>query len=393
MNIKKTIKAGVVHLTNIKNELLNREYDALQAYLRGDSNVVLYSANKQQAKRLYKKIKPEKEYPLSIRKDLIRVEKKDTKIAKYWARIPVAGRRGGVWVAIKPHEDIHEDVEICESKLIRRDGEFFLHITIEKEIHFERKEKKGFLFYAPSGLILSEKTAIIGVDIGEAVPIASVVRFGSEKEARFYGREVRGIRAHYNHLRKSIGRKKVKHGIKVIKRIGDAERRKVRDILHKATRMIVNEAKDLRERGFEPVIVVGDLKGHRKPRIKGKPRCRKKNRKIHTMPSYQIKEMLRYKSLWEGIPIAFVNESYTSARCHRCKSDGIRKKGLFMCPNCGLEYNSHLNAANNICDRFLGYMLGNRASVNMPQTPTAFSVPEKGTSGEAMCDGGSHLRW
>ena len=162
MNIKKTIKAGVVHLTNIKNELLNREYDALQAYLRGDSNVVLYSANKQQAKRLYKKIKPEKEYPLSIRKDLIRVEKKDTKIAKYWARIPVAGRRGGVWVAIKPHEDIHEDVEICESKLIRRDGEFFLHITIEKEIHFERKEKKGFLFYAPSGLILSEKTAIIG---------------------------------------------------------------------------------------------------------------------------------------------------------------------------------------------------------------------------------------
>ena len=28
---------------------------------------------------------------MSIRKDLIKVEKRDTKIAKYWARIPVAG--------------------------------------------------------------------------------------------------------------------------------------------------------------------------------------------------------------------------------------------------------------------------------------------------------------
>ncbi|KPV62750.1 MAG: hypothetical protein AOA65_1645 [Candidatus Bathyarchaeota archaeon BA1] len=87
----------------------------------------LYSANKQQAKRFYRKIKPNKEYPLSIRKDLLRVERRNTKIAQYWARILVKGRRGGVWVAIKPHCPITPDMEICESKLFKRNGDFYLH--------------------------------------------------------------------------------------------------------------------------------------------------------------------------------------------------------------------------------------------------------------------------
>ena len=53
---------------------------------------------------------------MSIRKDLIKVEKRDinTKLTKYWARIPVKGRRGGVWVAIKPHEEIKPEYEICD---------------------------------------------------------------------------------------------------------------------------------------------------------------------------------------------------------------------------------------------------------------------------------------
>jgi len=44
--------------------------------------------------RYYRKINLDKEYPLSIRKDLLKIEYRDTKIAEYWARIPVKGRRG-----------------------------------------------------------------------------------------------------------------------------------------------------------------------------------------------------------------------------------------------------------------------------------------------------------
>ncbi len=63
---------------------LEKEYDNLQRFLHGGESVKLYSANKQQAKRFYKKIKTNKEYLISIRKDLLKVERRrDTKIAEY----------------------------------------------------------------------------------------------------------------------------------------------------------------------------------------------------------------------------------------------------------------------------------------------------------------------
>ena len=137
------------------------------------------------------------------------MEKRDTKIAKYWARIPVAGRRGGVWVAIKPHCEIPEDVEICESKLFRRDGEFYLHLTIQREIDFGKVET-GYVLYAPPSFTVNEKTVVIAIDIGEANPIASVELWGfgmQRRNVRFLSREIRSIRAHYNWLKKSVGRR------------------------------------------------------------------------------------------------------------------------------------------------------------------------------------------
>jgi len=66
--VLKVVKAKIVCLTKIKEKLLLEEYENLQKFLHGEENVKLYSANKQQAKRYYKKIKPNKEYPLSIKK-------------------------------------------------------------------------------------------------------------------------------------------------------------------------------------------------------------------------------------------------------------------------------------------------------------------------------------
>jgi len=133
LKVKKTIQAKIVFLTKIKEQLLEQEYSNLQKLLHGES-VELYSANEQQAKRFYPKIKPNKEYPLSIRKDLLKIERRNTKIVEYWAKIPVKGRRGGIWVAIKPHCLMEPDMEICESKLFKRNGRFYLHIVVQKEV-------------------------------------------------------------------------------------------------------------------------------------------------------------------------------------------------------------------------------------------------------------------
>jgi len=378
MKVKKTVKAKIVHLTKIKRQLLEEEYENLQRFLHGE-DAELYSANKQQAKRFYRKAKPNKEYPLSIRKDLLKIEQRNTKIAEYWAKIPVKGRRGGVWVAIKPHCPIEPDMEICESKLFKRNGEFYLHIVVQKEVDVPNPE-------------LTDKTVIIACDIGEANPITTVELWNhgtKRRNVQFLGKEIRGIRTLYSRIRKVIGRKKVKHGAKVLDKI-DRETRKVNDVLHKATRRIVDRVKELIEEGLKPIIVYGDLKNVRKPRVKWKKRCRKNYRKVHTMSSHKIKHMLTYKALWEGIPCLGINESYTSQLCWRCGSiNTMIRKRLFRCKDCGLEYNRDLNGAVNIGNRLLGYMLNSRGSREPPLTSPVYSAPKGDLSAISVCEGGS----
>ncbi|MFX0162752.1 MAG: IS200/IS605 family accessory protein TnpB-related protein, partial [Candidatus Hodarchaeota archaeon] len=184
-------------------------------------------------------------------------------------------------------------MEICESKLFKINGEFYLHITVQKEVEVPKPE------------LTNKTTVVIACDIGEATPLVSVELWDQgrkRKNAQFQGEEIRRLRAHYNNLKKQVGQKKIKHAANWIKtRVGNKEKRKVNDILHKATTKIVNRAKSLKRSGYEPVIVFGDLKNVRQTRVKGKTRCRKNNRKIHTMSSYKIKQMLTYKALWEEV--------------------------------------------------------------------------------------------
>ena len=377
MKARRTIKAKIVHLTKGKQRLLDEEYANLQRLLQGE-DAELYSANRQQAKRFYEKVKPNKEYPLSIRKDLLKVELRKTRIAKHWARIPVKGRRGGLWVAIKPHCPIEPDMEVCESKLFKKSGDFYLHISVQKEVRIPKPE-------------ITNKTVLVACDIGEANPLTSVELWNqgkTRKDVQFLGREIRNIRSHHNNLKKCVGRKKIKHAVRWIKKhIENSETRKVNDILHKATTRIMNRTKSLKESGHQPIIVFGDLKRTRQPRIKGKTRCRKNNRKIHTMSSHKTKHMLTYKALWEEIPVVSLNEAYTSQLCWRCKGLNTEiKKRSFRCKDCGLEYNRDLNGAVNIGNRLLGYMLKSRAvpqsvtaierEVNQPQTSPVFNAPK-----------------
>jgi len=375
MKIQKVIKCGIVELTKIKEQLLTEEYENLQRFLGGDNNIKMYSANKQQAKRFYKKIKPDKEYPLSIRKDVIKIEKRDTKIARYWAKIPVAGKRGGIWVAIKPHQDIPDDVEFGESKLFRKNGRWFLNLTIEKEVNAKEVNDKNFKGYEFGE---NKRPVVIGIDIGDKNPITSVELWGSEKKnVQFLGKEIREIRTKYYWARKSIGRKKVKHGVRVIKKIGAKESRKVNDILHKITAKIIQRAVELKQQGYDPIIVFGDVKNIKPKHKKGEKRNRKLNRILNSVPTYKVKQMLTYKALWNGISVFYVNEAWTSKTCHRCGSrDTAVKDRLFKCNICGLEYNRDLNGAVNIGNRLFGYMLKSGGSSEPPLTPPEISVPK-----------------
>jgi len=84
MKAKKTIKAKILELRKGKEELLRREYENWQRYLNGDKAAQPYSATKQQAERLLKRIgkpKERKEYPLILRRDVYRADKVNVVLA------------------------------------------------------------------------------------------------------------------------------------------------------------------------------------------------------------------------------------------------------------------------------------------------------------------------
>jgi|Deesub1362A_J573_1020465.scaffolds.fasta_scaffold02050_8 putative transposase len=86
----KTIKAKIISPTRRKERLLEAEYQGFQEVLH-KGNAPIYSATRQQAERQRRRIKKPKHrhYPLIIRRDTLKIEKRDTKLVTYWARFRV----------------------------------------------------------------------------------------------------------------------------------------------------------------------------------------------------------------------------------------------------------------------------------------------------------------
>jgi putative transposase len=238
---------------------------------------------------------------------------------------------------------------------LRKNNEWWLHITVAKEMEYSK-------------LNLNR---VIAIDIGDK-NIATKVELidGKVKNPKFYGREVRGIRRHFYRLRRKLGEKKL---LKVIKRIGGEEHRKVNDVLHKISKEIVDRAKELRA-----TIVIGNLKG-----IRRKRRNRTLNRIVNRMPYYRLTRYIRYKAEWEGVPVLLIPEYNTSKTCYRCGKEGKRlNQARFKCPNCGLDYfNADLNGAINLAKLSPSYMGGGGAELTRPKTPcetTSLACSHKG---------------
>jgi len=340
MLVSKTIKCRIFKPTKCKYNFLNQEYRNFQEFMKLESNdldflsdkVLIYSVYKQEATRFYKRINSKKEYPISVRKDCLKIKEVNNKLAKYWIRIPVKAKRGGIWLAIKPHQEFPKVFEICESKLLKKNNNFYVYVTIKKEIEI----KKSY-------------SSILAIDIGEKV-LATVLLNG---RPIFCGREIRGIRRHYAWLRKRLGERKL---LKVIKRISDKEKRIVNLKLHEISKQIVSLAYQ-----HNSLILLGDLKGIRKL-AKGK----RFNRIINSMPYLKLTQFITYKANWQGIQVMRINEKETSKTCSKCGYEGKsnrKNQGLFICKNCGYQVNADFNGVKNIKKRFEDYMSSNGALV------------------------------
>lgn len=330
MLVAKTLKLKVENPTKTKFNLLEEEYEKLNFFLKTGIDLGIYSANKQQALRFYKKIKQEKEYPLSIRNDLIRISEN-----KRFVRIPVKGRRGGVWLPVKCYEEIPSDCKIRESKVKRKNNYFIILLTVQKEVE-----------------IKTSYSSVLAVDLGERIIATAVL--SCDQRPTFYGKEIRGIRRHYSWLRKRLGERKL---LKKIKQIGNKEKRLIDYHLHKISKTIVSLSHQTNS-----LIVLGNLKGIRKF-AKGK----RMNRIVSTMPFYKLTKYIEYKANWLGIRVIKINEKGTSHTCSRCGSEGKRPyQGLFVCKKCGYQVNADYNGAKNIMKRGLETILSSNGAVVEP---------------------------
>ncbi|KXB05775.1 hypothetical protein AKJ49_00045 [candidate division MSBL1 archaeon SCGC-AAA382A03] len=354
MKVEKTIKCKITDLTERKRKALEREYEGLQKYLHENEDIELYSANKQQAKRYYRKIKDGKEYPISVRKDLIDLKIMDNVVSKYWLKVRVASVYGGINVPLKPHTQIPVKgggVEYCESKILKKDDEFYFHLTIEKTVQAK-----------------SSYSGLLAIDIGQKYLAVSVA--SHRNNPKFQGREIRGIRRHYNWLRKKLGNKKLKDEIT---RLSDKESRKVDQKIHEIAKELVEEADE-----HDELIVVGDLKGLRE---NSKNKGKTMNRIISNFPYYKFVKYLEYKANEKGIQVLKMNEHYTSQKCSRCGAAGKRaNQGLFKCPRCEYEINADYNGAKNIFQR-AKVALGNIPNVGVVSEPAHNSSEMVFTSG------------
>ncbi|MBU2613923.1 transposase [Patescibacteria group bacterium] len=150
------------------------------------------------------------------------------------------------------------------------------------------------------------------------------------------GKELQHIHKKYMYMRKNL-QKNGKY--KKLKEVKDRESRIVRDINHKMSSKVVDIAIQ-----NNCGIKMEDLKNIRNTTKQAKSF----KYSMNCWSFYQQQQMIEYKAKLHGIPIIYVEPSYTSQICSRCGWIGNRNDKAFKCLNCGHVDHADVNASFNI---------------------------------------------
>ena len=214
------------------------------------------------------------------------------------------------------HKELLSKGEVKEILL----GERFVYIPVR--VHVDLSEPKGF----------------VAVDVNED-NITYVTSDG--KAAKIY-LGIKRLREIYHQKKTKIQREvRGKKRDELLRKYGERETNRIKDILHKATRFIADTLKGY---GF----ILENLKGLRKSANKKVKKYNKKSgrvqevsvrtkemkRRLNLLPFHQIQSYIEYKALLNGSPVDYVSPHNTSKICARC---GGLVNSLRACPYCGLD--------------------------------------------------------
>lgn len=148
---KLTVKAKITDNSKTKLFLIESEYWNYQTYLQSGcknaEGINLYSATKQQAERVLKRIKeeepkPKKQYPLVLRRDLVDIQKDSKFPCLYWMKIPVYPKSINVRIQTSCKYDLSSKQysSIRESKIVKiQKNDWYIYVTIEKRNTFKSR--------------------------------------------------------------------------------------------------------------------------------------------------------------------------------------------------------------------------------------------------------------
>jgi putative transposase len=196
--------------------------------------------------------------------------------------------------------------------------------------------------YAYISVTIPEEAAIepegyLGVDRNTTGHIAVVANPMTGKVLKL-GKEAEYIHKKYKNMRRKLQKNEKYREVKKIKK---RERNIEKDLNHKASRKIVQEAK---ENGMG--IKLEYLRG-----IRNAKSGRNFRYSLNSWSFYQLETMIEYKARLLGIPVVYVDPRNTSKECSRCGLIGNRSGKDFKCPYCGHVDHADANASFNIALR------------------------------------------
>jgi len=196
---------------------------------------------------------------------------------------------------------------------------------------------------------------LVGIDRG-------IKKIAVTSDGGFHGGgTIRQISKKYQEQRSQLQSKRTHSARRHLAAVKGKERRFRADANHCISKRIVDRLNP------GDTVVLEDLAGIR-DRSK---RMRKAQRsEVNRWNFFQLEQFLTYKALAKGIRVVHVDARYTSQRCSKCGHivrANRKSQSRFECKACGFKHNADLNAAKNICLKYLdatGYP--GTADVNQP---------------------------
>lgn len=208
--------------------------------------------------------------------------------------------------------------------------------------------------YWQVNLVIEKENNVLNLDINKTMAIDLGIKriattYNSKESITYSGKKVKSLTIGRNKINSEsqIKLSKLKKGSNKYKRLRRSNRKvnlridnKIKDILHKTSKTIVNQA--IKENIGK--IAIGDCSD-----IHNNTSCGKiNNQQIQQNPEQRLLKYIEYKFNNIGGTVAIVPENYTSQTCPNCQSRHKPQNRVYKCPTCNFKDDRDIVGAKNI---------------------------------------------